>query len=70
MTHEFIEYQTQIKILKGSIESKKENNEMLSNEVEAWIMELHKQRIAHYNSEQNVSALEFKLQTIKSEKAK
>lgn len=70
MTHEFIEYQTQIKILKEKIESKKENIEMLSNEVEAWIMELRKERTAHYNSEQNVSALEFKLQTIKSEKVK
>jgi len=70
MTHEFIEYQTQIKILKQSIDSKKENIEMLSNEVEAWMLDLHKERVSHYNSQQNVSALEFKLQKMKNEKIK
>ncbi len=70
MTHEFIEYQTQIKILRESLESKKENILMLTNEVEAWIVELNKERMAHFNSEQNVSALEFKLQSLKNDKEK
>ena len=54
MTHEFIEYQTQIKILKGNLESKAESILMLTNEVEAWMLDLHRERIAHYNSEQNL----------------
>lgn len=68
MSHDFIEYQTQLKILKDKLDSKSENIQMLTNEVEGWVLELHKERIAHYNSEQNVSALEFKLQSIKNEK--
>jgi len=70
MTHEFIDYQTQLKIQKETIETKRELIEMLSEEVEAWNMELHRERIAHNNSKENVNALEFKVKTFRAEKEK
>jgi len=70
MIHDFIDYQTQIKILRGTLQAKCENIEMLTNEVDAWKLELHKEKIEHYNSLQNVSALEFKLKKIKDTQEK
>lgn len=67
MLHDFINYQTQIKILSGNLQAKCENIEMLTNEVDAWKLELHKEKIEHYNSLQNISALEFKLKKIKDQ---
>ena len=64
---EHIEYHTQIKILKQTLEEKDENIEMLTNEVETWINDLYKERIAHYNAEQNISNLEIKLQSIRKD---
>ena len=61
---DFINYQTQIKILKGSMEEKYENVEMCSNEVEGWRTELNKEKIEHFNALQNYSALEFKLKKL------
>lgn len=65
MLQDFISYQTQIKILSGNLQAKSENIEMLDNEVDVWKLELHKEKIDHYNSLQNLSALEFKLKKIK-----
>jgi len=66
--NEYIDFNTQIKILKEAMIEKDENILMLTNEAETWMSELYKERILHYNAEQNVSALEFKLSSIKKEK--
>ena len=63
--NDHIDFNTQIKILKQTLKEKDENIEMLANESETWMSELYKERIMHYNAEQNVSALEFKLSSIK-----
>ncbi len=62
---EHIEFQTQLKILKQTLQEKDENIEMLANEVESWMSELYKERVLHYNAEQTVSALELKISSIK-----
>ena len=61
---DFIDYKTQIKILKGTLAEKCENIDMCDNEKESWKIELHKEKIEHYNSLQNISALEYKLKKI------
>jgi hypothetical protein len=71
MKHDFLNYQTQIKILSDTLREKSENIIMLDNEVDAWKLELHKEKIENYNYRQNISALEYKLEKIsKKEKNK
>jgi chromosome segregation ATPase len=65
---EYIEYLTQIKILKQSLTEKNENIEMITEEVQMWMYELYKERLSHYNTQQNVTALEVKIQTIQKER--
>ncbi len=65
LIHDFINYQTQIKILTDNLHAKGETIEMLNNELDTWKLELHKEKIESYNSLQNISALEFKLKKIK-----
>ena len=67
---EQIDFNTQKKILKETILEKEENIQMLTNEVEAWMSDLYKERVALYNAEQNVSILESKLQSIKKDNDK
>ena len=54
--------------MSSTIEYKDENLQMLTNEVESWKLELHKEKIALYAAKQDTIALEYKLNTIKSEK--
>ena len=68
MIHYFINYQTQIKILSDNLQAKCENIEMLTNEVDVWKLELHKEKIEHYNSMQNISALELSYKRLKKVK--
>lgn len=65
---EYIDYNTQMKIVKEILNEKEENILMLQNELETWQSELYRERIAHYNALQNVSALEYRLQTIRRDK--
>jgi len=65
--HEYIDFQTQIKLLKENMCEKNEIIMMLTNEVETWMNDLYTERILHYNAEQNVSALELKLSSIKKD---
>ncbi len=61
----YIEFNTQIKILKQTLKEKDENIEMLSNEVDTWMSDFMKENVLHKNAKCDVSALEFKLSTIK-----
>ena len=67
---EYIEYHTQIKILKQTLEEKKENIYMLTEESDMWRSELDKEIQAHNNTQQTVTALEIKIQTIQRDKTK
>ncbi len=65
---DFIEFHTQIKIMKQSIQQKNENILMLTEETEIWKNELRKEKLSHFNTQQTVEALEIKLQKLKAEK--
>lgn len=65
---EYIEFHTQIKILKQGLQERNENINMLTEEVETWMSELYKERLSHYNTQQTVTALEIKLQSVRKDK--
>ena len=65
---EYIDFYTQIKMLKQLIEQKEENIMMLTEEVDTWKSEILKEREFHYNTQQTVTALEIKIQGIRNEK--
>jgi hypothetical protein len=70
MKHDFINFQTQIKILSVTLGEKCENIKMLDNELDNWKLELNREKIDHYNSRQNISALEFKIEKISNKEKK
>ncbi len=67
---EYIEFHTQIKILKQSLEEKKENIEMLSEEVETWRFAYDKELMEHKNTKELVQTLEIKIISLKKDKSR
>ncbi len=65
---EHIEYHTQIKILKQSLDEKEENIHMVTEEMNQWMKEYLKERANHFNTQQTVEGLEIKINLIKREK--
>jgi hypothetical protein len=65
---EFIDFHTQIKILRQTLEEKKENIVMLTEEVEIWRNEYSKEVQNHNYTQQIVTSLEMKIQSLVKEK--
>ena len=67
---EYIEFHTQIKILKQTLEEKRENIEMLTEEVDIWRNDYEREVHYHSYTQQTVTALEIKIQTLQKDKQK
>lgn len=63
---EYIEFYTQIKILKQSLLEKNENIQMVTEEVGTWMHELFREKQSHFNSLQIITGYEVKLQTLQN----
>jgi chromosome segregation ATPase len=67
---EYIEFHTQIKILRQTLEEKRENIEMLTEEVDTWRTEYDREVHSHSYTQQTVTALEIKIQSLQKDKQK
>jgi hypothetical protein len=67
---EFINYETQIKILKQSLEEKMENILMLAEESDIWRLAYENEIKDHKSTKELVQTLEIKILSLKKEKSK